>query len=497
MSQSDLSRKNQFKLAGAAALTAGLIALVVYLLTMSKSLGWHDSSELALVAWQLAASHAPGSPLHSLLGYMSAQMFAQAFIGTTLLSVLAATVAAGALAFIATVLTGDILISVCAALLYAFSYQVWTSAVITEVYSLGMMFLAIAMVLAWIWQNDQAPRHLIWMTVFYALSLAAYFANILLLPVFCIFIFLLSAARMRSLIVFLAISACTIIIIAYANFRLAQIAPPFGEINPDSFGNLFLYITGSQHNPLELDGFAHIAGRFWQHGKLFASSVLFISVPAALWGMYLLAKTNRTYSLFLILIFAIYFVYYTVFGPGDYYMMVLPAYFVFSVCVACGLAGLRRRVVAGSSKLFIASLPLLLVAGLTFIQFNSRYAFAAATEAEQFVDAAFAELPENAVAIVSWKEFSTLRYMQKVVNLRPDIRVIVPARSPRSYDFSAVSDYLIFVTDEICSAPIYTTKALAELPSGYSLAEPVADSSWRKINLSAESFAARCSQEQN
>ncbi len=50
MSQSDLSRKNQFKLAGGAAAVAAVMALAAYLLTMSKSLGWHDSAELALAA---------------------------------------------------------------------------------------------------------------------------------------------------------------------------------------------------------------------------------------------------------------------------------------------------------------------------------------------------------------------------------------------------------------------------------------------------------------
>jgi len=497
MSQSGLSGNSQIKLASAAAAVTALMALLVYLLTMSRSLGWHDSSELALAAWKLGASHAPGSPLHSLLGYFSAQIFGQAYLGTTYLSVLAAAVAAGVLAFIATALTGEILISVCAALLYGFSYQVWTSAVITEVYSLGMMCLSVTLVFAWAWQNDREPRYLILMAVFYALSLAAYFANILLLPVFCIYIFLLSASRMRSLLVFLAITACAIIIIAYANFKLAQLAPPFGEIIPDSVGNLFLYMSGSQHNPLELEGFAHIAGRFWQHGKIFASSVLFITVPVAVLGSYLLAKTNRIYGLFLVLVFAIYFIYYTIFGPGDYYMMVLPAYFVFAICVACGFKELQHWVADGPVKLLIACLPVMLVAGLILIQINSRYAFAASSEAERFVDRAFAELPENAVAIVSWKEFSTLRYMQEVDNLRPDIRIIVAARTFRAYNFSAVDDYLIFVAEQICSSPVYTTKSLTDLPSGYSLAEVVANSPWKKVVLSNESVASHCFQGQN
>ena len=62
---------------------------------MSRSVGWHDSAELALVAAQMGASHAPGSPLHSLLGHVIALFTTQAYLGTTLLSVVAMALAAG------------------------------------------------------------------------------------------------------------------------------------------------------------------------------------------------------------------------------------------------------------------------------------------------------------------------------------------------------------------------------------------------------------------
>ncbi len=59
------------------AVIAALLSFFVYLLTLSQSVGWHDSAELALVAWQLGASHAPGSPVHSILGHFMMQFYAE------------------------------------------------------------------------------------------------------------------------------------------------------------------------------------------------------------------------------------------------------------------------------------------------------------------------------------------------------------------------------------------------------------------------------------
>jgi hypothetical protein len=49
---------------------AATALLVVYLLTMSRSLSLHDSPELALVAEQLGLGHPFGQPLHTILGWL-------------------------------------------------------------------------------------------------------------------------------------------------------------------------------------------------------------------------------------------------------------------------------------------------------------------------------------------------------------------------------------------------------------------------------------------
>jgi len=475
-----------------AACFAALLALVIYTLTMSQSLGWHDSAELALAAWQLGASHAPGSPLHALLGHLLMHLTASPYIGTTLLSVLAASVTVAILAFLLGQLTSSIFAGVIAALIYAFSYQVWTVAVITEVYSLGMLFLAIAIFNAWLWQKGGRRVALVVFSLFYVLALTAYFANILLLPAFAIFIWCQSTSRLRDLALFGLIAVLGVMLIAAANILLSQNVSPVGEVLPDSLWNVLVYMSGAQHDPLQVKGLMFAAGRFWQHGKLFSSSLFFVTIPIGLFGLIRMYLIQKTYTVFIALIFAIYLFYYSLFGPGDYYMMVLPSYFIFAIWIGVGMAELAKRLAVLPIRFVVHFIGLLIVASIVLVQLPSRTAAANVMEAEQFAASAFAILPVGAVAVVGWKDFTTLRYMQEVDKARTDLRVILPARSVRHYSFATVEDYMPFVLQELCHRPVFAHKELVDLSRQYTIDMKDYAGGWQQLNLNAPQEEMYC-----
>ena len=151
----------------AAWLLAAMGAYAVYALTLGQSVSWHDGPELALTAWLPGASHAPGSPVHSLLGYLYAHLADEAYMGTNWLSVHTAAIATGVLACLIYAFCGSTFIAVTGALVYAFSFQVWGAAVITEVYSLGIMLLACALWFATRWRITQSAADLWLMQIFY------------------------------------------------------------------------------------------------------------------------------------------------------------------------------------------------------------------------------------------------------------------------------------------------------------------------------------------
>ncbi len=463
------------------AVIAALLSFFVYLLTLSQSVGWHDSAELALVAWQLGASHAPGSPVHSILGHFMMQFYAEPHRAVILLSALTAGATTGILALLIYRLKRDVAIALFSALVYAFSYQVWAGAVMTEIYSLSILFLSIAILNIWLWQaNGKSSYFTVWI-IAYALSLGAYFANILLFPAFAYMIYRSSARQILDLLIFSSVVALTIILIGIANYLLAQNALLFGEIVPDSVLNMVLYMSGSQHAPLQLGDAVFVLTRLIEHLEIFSRSLLYLGLPLGLLGAFSLTRMNKVFGHFIALIFIIYMVYYTVFGPGDYFMMVLPAYFVYAIWIALGVLWLISYLHNPIIKWICRLLPVFIAGGLLVTQFEGRRFMAQSLKAEDFANVTFELLPDDALAITGWAEYAALRYFQEVHGIRSDIKFLVPARSIRHYPHGEVADYVDLVGSSICTSSVFTTKELPDLGDQYQLQVNTSESRWMRV----------------
>jgi hypothetical protein len=458
------------------------ISLVIYLLTMSRSVGWHDSAELALTAWLFAPSHAPGSPLHTLIAHFPATLLSEAYLGTTLVSVMAAALSAGLLAGLIHRFVGNVLLSVLAALGFALSFQVWASAVITELYSLGMVFLATAMLAAWSWQDSRSKAAWKVMLLGYGLSLGAYFANVLLLPAFAFLIYKRAVNPVRSVMVFGVFTAIVVMLIAAANYLLAVNAFPFGAVKPDSLAGLFGYMSGAQHDPLA----ARFGGglglsRLVEHLEIFSRSIAYVPVVLAAIGFYAFVKKHVVYAWFTAFVFLIYLVYYTLFGSGDYYLMVSPAYFVVTIWVASGVLWINERLNWNHSSVPGYALLAIFLCAQLFLQFEGRRGMAKDKSAELFAAEVFAYLPQDAIAVTGWRELTTLNYFQAVHNRRPDLRFVLPARTGRHYRHGIVDDYVPFVTDTVCMQAVFTMKPLPDLDlATIPLAGPVL-ANWEQV----------------
>ena len=463
------------------AVIAALLSFFVYLLTLSQSVGWHDSAELALVAWQLGASHAPGSPVHSILGHFMMQFYAEPHRAVILLSALTAGATAGILALLIYMLKRDAAIALFSALVYAFSYQVWAGAVMTEIYSLSILFLSIAILNMWLWQANGKSFCFTVGIIAYGLSLGAYFANILLFPAFAYLIYRSSARQVFDVLIFSSVVVLTIILIGMANFWLSQNVLPFGEIVPDSVMNMMLYMSGSQHAPLQLGDAVFVLTRLIEHLEIFSRSLLYLGLPLGLLGAFSLTRMNKVFGHFIALIFIIYMGYYTVFGPGDYFMMVLPAYFVYAIWIALGVLWLISYIRSPQMQWACRLLPVFIAGGLLVAQFDGRRLMAQSLKAEDFANATFELLPDDTVAIAGWGDYAALRYFQEVHGIRPDIKFLVPARSIRHYPHGEVADYVDLVGSSICTAPVFTSKDLPDLGDQYQLQVYTAESRWMRV----------------
>ena len=79
---------------------------------------------------------------------------------------------------------------------------------------------------------------------------------------------------------------------------------PFGEIVPDSVVNMLLYMSGSQHAPLEIRDAEFVLIRLKEHLEIFSRSIFYLGLPLGLLGAFSLTRMNKVFGHFMALIFA-------------------------------------------------------------------------------------------------------------------------------------------------------------------------------------------------
>ncbi|MBI4603885.1 MAG: DUF2723 domain-containing protein [Planctomycetes bacterium] len=167
-------------------LLAFSLSLPVYVLTLAPTVSGEDSGELITAAATLGIAHPPGYPLWCLLGKAFTVLvpFGNVAYRVNLCSATLGACAAGVIALLvrrftrlaggdsfAVPLGGGFTVPLTAALCFAFSRDFWAQSVVAEVYSLNVLFLALVLHLALLWDDTREPRCLYLLTFAYGLSL--------------------------------------------------------------------------------------------------------------------------------------------------------------------------------------------------------------------------------------------------------------------------------------------------------------------------------------
>lgn len=157
------------------ALGVFVLALLIYLRTLTPKLGWIDSGELSVICATFGVAHPPGYPLYTLLG----RLFVQVPLGeicqrVSFMSALFASLGA-MLAFL--ILAGDgsepnrLAGGVAAGLLLAFSNTFWSQAVDQEVYPLTAFLIPFLIFFLSRWAKKPSLRGLAALAYFGGLAL--------------------------------------------------------------------------------------------------------------------------------------------------------------------------------------------------------------------------------------------------------------------------------------------------------------------------------------
>jgi hypothetical protein len=440
------------------ALCLAVITLVVYLLTMSRTVGFIDSGELATVATTLGIAHPTGYPLFTLLGWIASHVP----IGReeiVRLNAMAALFTAGAVFLI--FLVAYRLVSMVARhrqgakrvdeflvlaattggmALLAFSATFWSQAVAVEVYSLHLLLMG-AILLTFLRAQEEGRPGFWFAAAFLAgLSFTNHMTTILLIPGLFTLYFIAGPSReerwgilWRSALFF--VFGLTPYL--YLPLRATQ-SPVMDWGNPVTLYRFFNHISGRQYRVWIFSSF-DAAGRQFSH---FLSSVpgefVWVGLVCAAFGLVVLWRARRAMAIGTVVLFAgclAYAVNYDIHDIDSYFLL---AYVCIGLWAACGLFAVAVWMVERGGWWRTWAPALVMVVGMVPAYVHYREVDESGNYlVEDYTHNMFASLKPGAVVIsYQWDYWvSASHYYQLVRGERPDIAVIDKELLRRSWYF--------------------------------------------------------------
>lgn len=403
-------------------LLVGIAAMVVYGLTMAPALTWShhgtDGGDLISAAHVLGVPHPPGYPLYTLLGHVWGRLLAP--LGSpayysNLFSALCSAGAAGLLTGLICRLTGP-LEGLVGGLTFAFGPAIWSQALITEVYALNALCVAgfLAIVL-----NPAKCRlgGLVW-----GIGCTTHPSSALLFPLAWWRIRFDRAeglgAQLGVWIAGLVSGLSLFLLLPFFAWR----QPLVNWGDPVTVDRWWWVVSGALYRGyifgLPLADWAPRAAALVQ---LLASHFTWPGLGIMLWGMYRLAKKDRSLfaSLLAFLVPATLFAF--TYNTTDSHLFLIPVWMVLALPFSVGLAEITPRRAGWRPLLYLAlAIPLfLLISGWSLMDLHGD------REAVDFGKRVMMEAPEKAVVFTTSDAHTfALWYYRHVERLRPDLTIV-------------------------------------------------------------------------
>jgi hypothetical protein len=322
-------------------LLAFSVPFIVYLCTLCPTVYWQDSGEFVSVSYTLGIAHYSGYPTYTLIG----RLFTLLPLGSiafrvNLMSAFFASLSAVFVYLIMKLMIQDKVVSLISSWAFAFSYCLWTQAVIAEVYTLNAFFVALLIYLILKWNLCLGDKWLYCFSFVYGLSFTNHITVFLLIPAFSIF-FLLNLKKLTFVKILLMLLLFAIGLLPYIYLPVrASMNPVLNWGNPSTLSNFINHVTGadfaSQYLVTDLN-------RLLLNSS-FILWVIMIQFPLFLGfgflGFFQLPKYRKEFVLFILILIS-YFLF-VLFFQSDIGSLLIPFFLVFSLIIGFGLNLLKE-----------------------------------------------------------------------------------------------------------------------------------------------------------
>ncbi len=317
-----------------------LTTLVIYLLTMCRTVYVGDSGEFSLVMKTLGIAHPPGYPLFTLAGhfFMSLFGFLKPALAANLFGVLAAVAAIPALFFL---LEGkrQPLIAAALCLVWAFSPSFWGETGGIEVYALNLALIAGIAAAA----LSDHPRKWFMVSYLLGLSLTHHLSALAVIPaVIYLYLTETTSNRWKYSSTHILLFILGISLYLYLPIRASQ-SPLADWGHPVSLSLLWNHLTAAQYQQAA----AFSLSNLWESLKLYFTLVIgnwwWIGLGLAIWGAYDGFIRNRRRTIFILIILVVNLTLSAFYRIPDIDPYYLPGLLVCWLLMGQGLFGLSSR----------------------------------------------------------------------------------------------------------------------------------------------------------
>jgi hypothetical protein len=328
------------------ALSVSVLALLLYRATLLPGVDLGDTGSFQVMAGEPTITPRDAYPLYFAIGdavvWISGGDQARAL---NLASALEGAAACGLLVLVAAELSGSIGAAVAAGLLFAGSYTFWSQAIIAEVYSLHMCFVALSMFALLRWQRHPAMGSLAVFFAVYALGFGNHLSMILLAPAYTLFLIIAAPRRWRGIvtppIVLMAASIAALGSLQYLwNLRALWLAPVPPRNVWAALSTSWFDVTKTDWRQTTIAGIA--PGLMAERCRMYLFDLLqqfgVAGPPLAAAGAVYLAVTATRRAALLVAAYAGNMLFAMSYNVGDTHVFLLPAHLIVSLFIACGIA---------------------------------------------------------------------------------------------------------------------------------------------------------------
>ncbi|MFA5833757.1 MAG: DUF2723 domain-containing protein [Bacteroidota bacterium] len=421
-----------------AAVILWLIVFSQYYTTLSPSVGFIDSGELATVAITLGIAHPTGYPLFTMLGRLFSilPIAGEEIVRLNLLSAVLTSLALVVFYYVITELldrgkkedrTSILISSFTASLFLGFSKTFWFQGVAVEVYSLHLLMICLILLL---FVNAVRTNEARWWLLF-SFSVGASFTNhlttILLAPALLYWFFAEQGVNKNA---FKNIAKLSIPFMAglsiylYLPIRSAQ-QPLLNWGDPQTFEKFWWHFTGKQFRVFMFSSTDAAKKQLNYFFENLPNEFFFVVLAFAVVGCFILLFTDKKKFVFTGLLFVsciAYSINYDIHDIDSYFLLAFIAIAIFS---AFGIQKIYLRFEKPITKSMVMIL-LIIIVSVQCIESRKKVNQSENYLVEDYTKNILLNLPQNSIVLsYQWDYFvASSYYYQYVKNIRKDVVVL-------------------------------------------------------------------------